>query len=281
MCKLVLYFTLYHFSQTKIIGRALKILVSNDDGIDSQGISTLVKSLKQIADVTVVAPQYEQSAVGHAITMKIPLRITPYFKNGDFFGYAVDGTPADCVKIGIRNIMKEPPDLVISGINNGSNTAINIIYSGTVSAAREAAIMDVPSFAISVTNHHPKNFAFAAKLAQKLALKMKNYHLPLGTMLNVNVPDVPEEEIKGVVLTKQGKAKWDDIYEERKDPYGREYYWLTGKLLEVDNDLDIDQVTIKNNCVSITPIHFDLTDYESFKNMKNWNIENLMNEGSN
>lgn len=259
----------------------MKILVSNDDGIDSQGISALVKSLKQIADVTVVAPQYEQSAVGHAITMKIPLRITPYFKNGDFFGYAVDGTPADCVKIGIRNIMKEPPDLVISGINNGSNTAINIIYSGTVSAAREAAIMDVPSFAISVTNHHPKNFGYAAKLAQKLALKMKNYHLPLGTMLNVNVPDVPEEEIKGIVLTKQGKAKWDDIYEERKDPYGREYYWLTGKLLEVDNDLDIDQVTIKNNCVSITPIHFDLTDYESFKNMKSWNIENLMNEGSN
>ena len=127
----------------------MKILVSNDDGIDSPGIAALVKSLKEIADVTVVAPQNEQSAVGHAITMKIPLRVTPYYKNGDFFGYAVDGTPADCVKMGIRNIMKEPPDLVISGINNGSNTAINIIYSGTVSAAREAAIMEVPAAAIS------------------------------------------------------------------------------------------------------------------------------------
>jgi 5'-nucleotidase len=256
----------------------LKILVSNDDGIDSLGISVLVKSLKEIADVTVVAPQYEQSAVGHAITMKIPLRVTPYFKNGDFFGYAVDGTPADCVKMGIRNIMKEPPDLVISGINNGSNTAINIIYSGTVSAAREAAIMDVPSFAISVTNHMPKNFSYAAKLAKTLAIKMMNNKLPLGTMLNVNVPDVPEQEIAGIFLTKQGKSKWDDIYEERKDPYGRGYFWLTGKLLDVDTDTDIDQAAISKNFVSITPIHFDLTDYDTFNKMKSWKIENLMNE---
>lgn len=258
----------------------MKILVSNDDGIDSLGISVLVKSLKEIADVTVVAPQYEQSAVGHAITMKIPLRVTPYYKNGDFFGYAVDGTPADCVKMGIRNIMKEPPDLVISGINNGSNTAINIIYSGTVSAAREAAIMDVPSFAISVTNHIPKNFSYAAKLAKQLALKMKSNILPLGTMLNVNVPDVPEQEIAGIILTKQGKSKWDDIYEERKDPYDRGYYWLTGKLLEVDTDADIDQVAIRKNYVSISPIHFDLTDYDTFDKMKSWNIENLMNENN-
>jgi 5'-nucleotidase len=256
----------------------LKILVSNDDGIDSLGISTLVKSLKEIADVTVVAPQNEQSAVGHAITMKIPLRVTPYYKNGDFFGYAVDGTPADCVKMGIRNIMKEAPDLVISGINHGSNTAINIIYSGTVSAAREAAIMDVPAMAISITNHTAKKFNYAAKLAKTLALKMANNKLPLGTLLNVNVPDLPEEKIAGIILTKQGKSKWDDIYEERKDPYNREYYWLTGKLLEVDSDADIDQVAIRKNYVSITPIHFDLTDYESFEKMKSWKIENLMHE---
>jgi len=256
----------------------LKILVSNDDGIDSLGISVLVKSLKQIADVTVVAPQYEQSAVGHAITMKIPLRVTPYFKNGDFFGYAVDGTPADCVKMGIRNIMKEPPDLVISGINYGSNTAINIIYSGTVSAAREAAIMDVPAIAISITNHTTKEFNYAAKLAKMLAIKLMNNKLPLGTLLNVNVPDVPEEKIAGIVLTKQGKSKWDDIYEQRQDPYARDYYWLTGKMFEVDTDADIDQVAIRNNYVSVTPIHFDLTDYETFKKMKSWHVESLMNE---
>lgn len=256
----------------------MKILVSNDDGIDSQGISALVKSLKEIADVTVVAPLHEQSAVGHAITMKIPLRVSSYYKNGNFFGYAVEGTPADCVKMGIRNIMKEPPDLVFSGINNGSNTAINIIYSGTVSAAREATIMEVPSAAISVTNPIPKNFDYAAKLARKLALKMMQNKLPSGTMLNVNVPDVKEEEIAGIILTKQGKATWDDIYEKRKDPYGRDYYWLTGKFFEVDTNADIDQVAIKKNYVSITPIHFDLTDYETFSNMKGWQIEKLMNE---
>lgn len=256
----------------------MKILVSNDDGIDSLGISELVKSLKEISEVTVVAPQNEQSAVGHAITMKIPLRVTSYYKNGDFFGYAVDGTPADCVKMGIRNILKEPPDLVISGINHGSNTAISIIYSGTVSAAREAAIMDVPSLAISITSHVVKDFKYAAKLARILALKMMNNKLPLGTMLNVNVPDVPEEQIAGIVLTKQGKAKWDDIYEQRKDPYGRDYFWLTGNLLEVDTNEDIDQVAIRKNYVSITPIHFDLTDYETFEKMKSWQIERLMNE---
>ncbi len=256
----------------------MKILVSNDDGIDSLGISALVKSLKEIAEVTVVAPQYEQSAVGHAITMKIPLRVTPYYKNGDFFGYAVDGTPADCVKMGIRNIMKEAPDLVVSGINHGSNTAINIIYSGTVSAAREATIMDVPSIAISITSHDAKDFSYAAQLAKRLALKMKSYKLPIGTMLNVNVPDVPKEQIAGIIVTKQGKAKWDDIYEQRKDPYGRDYYWLTGKLLEVDTNSDIDQAAIRNNFVSVTPIHFDLTDYDTFEKMKGWHIESLINE---
>ena len=137
--------------------------------------------------------------------MKIPLRVIPYYKNGDFFGYAVDGTPADCVKMGIRNIMKEPPDLVISGINNGSNTAINIIYSGTVSAAREAAIMEVPAAAISVTNHTPKNFNSAAKLARMLALKMIDHKIPLGTMLNVNVPDVSEKDIAGIIFAQSCK----------------------------------------------------------------------------
>jgi 5'-nucleotidase len=256
----------------------LRILVSNDDGIDSLGIYSLTIALKEIADVTVIAPIKEQSAVGHGITMQMPLRILKYNKNNEFFGYAVDGTPADCVKIGIRNIMKEPPDLVISGINHGSNTAINIIYSGTVSAAREAAIMDVPAIAISVTNHMARNFDFAGKVAKHLALKLVKKDIPRGTLLNVNVPDLPESDISGIRLTKQGKSKWDDIYEQRLDPYGREYYWLTGSLLEVDTDLETDQASVRKNYVSVTPIHFDLTDYETFNRMKNWEIEKLLNE---
>ena len=256
----------------------MKILVTNDDGIDSAGIAALKKSLSEIAEVTVVAPRQEQSAVGHGITMQIPLRVQEYYIDGTFFGYAVDGTPADCIKMGMRNIMKEDPDLVVSGINHGSNTAINIIYSGTVSGAREAAIMDVPSIAISVTNHRVKDFSYAAEIAKMLALKINEHGLALGTLLNVNVPDVPEDEIAGILVTKQGKSKWDDIYEKRVDPYGKDYYWLTGSMMEVDKELEFDQVAIKNNFVAVTPIHFDLTDYETYDKLKTWNIEGSKNE---
>ncbi len=253
----------------------MKILISNDDGIDSPGIAALAKELKKIGDVIVIAPRTEQSAVGHAITMKFPLRITEYSKNGDFFGYAIDGTPADCIKIGIRNIMKEPPDIVLSGINCGSNTAINIIYSGTVSAAREAAIMDVPAIAVSVTDHDPKHYEYAAKFSAELTRLVIQHKLKTGTLLNVNVPDLPEEEIAGVLLTQQGKSKWDDIYEERRDPYGKKYYWLTGSLIQADDKLVCDQFAVRQNYVSVTPIHFDLTDYETYETMKEWNLENI------
>jgi len=259
----------------------LNILVSNDDGIDSPGIYALVKTLKEIGEVTVVAPLKEQSAVGHAITMQVPLRVIKYHKNGEFFGYAVDGTPADCVKMGIKNIMKTPPDIVISGINHGSNTAINIIYSGTVSAAREAAIMDIPSIAISLASHAATDFIFAAKVAKMLAQEIAGKELPVGTLLNVNVPDIPEDQIAGILLTRQGKSKWDDMYEQRKDPYGRDYFWLTGNLMEVDTEIETDQVAIKKNYVSVTPIHFDLTDYKTFDMMKNWNIERLFDDKKN
>jgi len=256
----------------------LKILVTNDDGIDSAGIAALVNSLKEMAEVIVVAPHTEQSAVGHGITMKKPLRVIEYYKNGDFFGYAVEGTPADCVKMGMRNIMNESPDLVISGINHGSNTAINIIYSGTVSGAREAAIMDVPSIAISVTKHDVKDFSNAAKVANMIAQKVEKHGLPKGTLLNINVPDLPEKEIAGMVVTKQGKSKWDDIYEKRIDPYGKNYYWLTGKMYELDSEIDFDQAAVKQNYISVTPIHFDLTDFETFDEMKKWEIEKSYDE---
>ncbi|NWF50031.1 MAG: 5'/3'-nucleotidase SurE [Ignavibacteriaceae bacterium] len=256
----------------------MNILVSNDDGIDSPGIYSLASALKEIAEVTVVAPHQEQSAAGHAITMQLPLRVTKYYRDKEFFGYAVNGTPADCVKMGIRNILGFYPDLVVSGINNGSNTAINIIYSGTVSAAREAAIMDVPSIAVSVTSHNVKDFSFAARIAKNLSLAVAERGLMKGTLLNVNVPNIPESEIAGIRITKQGKSRWDDIYEKRTDPFGRDYYWLTGNLKQEDNETDMDQGAVKNKFVSITPIHFDLTDYETYNLMKDWNLEHLVNE---
>jgi len=253
----------------------LKILISNDDGIESPGIQALAFEMKKIGDVTVIAPRTEQSAVGHAITTKIPLRISEHFKDGDFFGYAIEGTPADCVKIGIRNILKNEPDIVISGINHGANAAINIIYSGTVSAAREAAIMDVPAIAVSIASFTPKHFDYAAKFTADLTKVVVKNKLKAGTLLNVNVPDQREENIKGVLLTKQGVSKWDDIYEERIDPYGRKYYWLTGNLVQADSSLETDYLSVRNDYVSVTPIHFDLTDYETYESMKSWKLENL------
>jgi 5'-nucleotidase len=254
----------------------MRILISNDDGIDSIGIFELTKAMEKIGEVTVVAPQTEQSAVGHSITMKFPLRAKKHYKNGEFFGYSVDGTPADCIKMGVRNIMPARPDIVVSGINLGANTAINIIYSGTVSAAREAAIMDIPAIAVSVCDHDARHFDYACKLVQKLAPIITEKKLAPGTMLNVNVPNLPFEQIKGTLVTKQGKSKWADIYEKRIDPYGIDYYWLTGKLIESDTTMDTDQFAVKNGYANVTPIHFDLTDYPTFDDMQNWNIDQLM-----
>ncbi|MBL1212104.1 MAG: 5'/3'-nucleotidase SurE [Ignavibacteriae bacterium] len=250
----------------------MKILVSNDDGIDAPGIHALAEALKKIGEVIVVAPRTEQSAVGHKITMQNPLRVTKHFKNGELFGYSVDGTPADCIKMGIRNIIKEQPDIVVSGINHGANTAVSIIYSGTVSAAREAAIMDVPAIAISVTSHDVDSFDYAGKVAARVTELVAKNGLAKGTLLNVNVPNLPESEIKGIKVTTQSKAKWDDIYEERIDPYGKSYFWLTGSLIEVEDEEDTDQNMVRQNFVAVTPIHFDLTDYKTYEDIKHWNI---------
>lgn len=254
----------------------MRILVSNDDGIDSRGIFELAQGLKEIGEVTVVAPLSEQSAAGHSITMKDPLRVIRFYKNGDFFGYAVEGTPADCVKMGIRNIMPEPPDIVVSGINHGSNTASNIIYSGTVSAAREATLMDVPAIAMSQTSHFAKDFTFAAKVAKALVTKTIEKGIPSGTLLNVNVPDVPEHEIKGIKITRQGLAKWSDKYESRVDPMGKEYFWLTGELIDDDVNEDNDQLAITKKYVSVTPVKIDWTDHETREAMNSWDIESLI-----
>jgi 5'-nucleotidase len=254
---------------------SLNILVSNDDGIDAPGIYALVQEIKKIATVTVVAPDKQQSAVGHAITVNYPLRAVPFRKNNEIFGYAVEGTPADAVKLGVRFLMKSKPDMIISGINHGSNTAINIIYSGTVSAATEGTVLGIPSIAISLTTYQDPDFSYAAKFAARLALLVARHGLPEGTLLNVNVPAVPEGEIKGIMLTKQGKSTWDDTFDVRRDPANREYFWLTGKMNVTDTELDADQVAIRNHYVSVTPIHYDLTDREMLERMKQWSIDQL------
>jgi 5'-nucleotidase len=251
------------------------VLISNDDGIDAPGILALVLEMKKIASVTVVAPDRQQSAVGHAITMNYPLRALPFRKNGEFFGYAVDGTPADAVKLGVRFLLKEKPDLLMSGINHGSNTAINILYSGTVSAATEGTVLGIPSIAVSLTTHDQADFSYAAKFAARLAGRVVENGLPQGTLLNVNVPAVPEEKISGVRVTRQGNSSWEDTFDVRRDPAGREYFWLTGSMAIRDTDPETDQIAVRENFISVTPIHYELTDRAQFERMKQWSLGDL------
>lgn len=231
--------------------------------------------MKKIGDVTVVAPDKQMSAVGHAITMNYPLRVSKFVKNGSFFGYAVEGTPADCVKLAIRSLLDAEPDIVVSGINQGSNTAINIIYSGTVSAATEGTVLGIPSIAVSLTTWTDPDFTYAARFARKLAKFVAQKGLPDATLLNVNVPAVKEKDILGVRVTRQGKTRWNDTFDVRRDPNNNEYFWLTGKLEIIDRSDDTDEIAVKKNYISITPIHYDLTDYRTLGKMRHWKLDKL------
>ncbi len=251
------------------------ILITNDDGIYAPGIFHLKQALQSLGTVVVVAPLVEKSAVGHAITLSDPLRIMEVEREGAFFGYAVNGTPADCVKLGSRCLLERKPDLVLSGINQGPNTATNIIYSGTVSAAAEGAIMGIPSIAVSIASFTRQEFTYACKFTRQLAGLVLQNGLPQGTLLNVNVPALPEEEIKGIVVTRQGKGRYEEAFDKRIDPNNRVYYWLTGKRMILDHGDDIDDPVVMQNKVSVTPIHYDLTDYSFLEELQQWQLPKI------
>lgn len=243
----------------------MHFLLTNDDGIYARGLSSLKKELSRDGECLIVAPEREQSAVGHAITLSRPLMVKKIRKNGKFFGYAVAGTPADCVKIAIKELTDKPLDLVISGINLGPNVGIDVIYSGTVSAATEAAILGVPSLAISLnTRSDAADFSFAAKFVRNLVLFMLRHRSLLkGTPLNVNIPAVPKEQIKGVVVTRQGSAQMIETFERRVDPRENIYYWLAGEsFTNSEEATDTDTAALKNGMITITPIRYDLTRYD-------------------
>lgn len=246
------------------------ILVTNDDGINAPGINALVLQLEKIGDVIVVAPDTERSAVGHAITLLDPLRIANFSKNGRWSGFAVSGTPADCVKIAVNALLARKPDIVVSGINLGSNTGINVIYSGTVSAATEGTILGIPSIAISLTTYTDPIFETPAKFAKTITKLVLEKGLPNGTLLNVNVPNVPENEIKGIAITRQGRARFAEEFDKRIDPKNRVYYWLAGNKVEMQEAEDVDDEAIKRGEISITPIRYDLSDYEFMSELKSW-----------
>jgi len=245
----------------------MRFLLTNDDGIYARGLSALYQELSMDADCLIVAPEVEQSAVGHAITISRPLMVRMAQKNGQFLGYAVAGTPADCVKLGIKALSEHPIDLVVSGINRGANVGINVLYSGTVSAATEAVIMGLPSLAVSLDSHREADYAFAARFARKMAAFVLENPMK-DVAINVNVPALPEEEIKGVVVVKQGKARLLENFEKRVDPRENIYYWLAGETQLAEGEaMDSDAMALRRGMITITPLYCDLTRYDALDDL--------------
>tara|TARA_B110000014_G_scaffold255374_1_gene237129 strand:+ start:989 stop:1756 length:768 start_codon:yes stop_codon:yes gene_type:complete len=249
-----------------------RILLTNDDGIYSKGIYALWEAMNEIGEVTVLAPNTEKSAVGHAVTISDPLRIEPYSRHENFKGYAVNGTPADCVKIAIGSFLDKVPNIIVSGINAGSNMGTNILYSGTVSAAAEGTMLGVPSIAFSLNTFNTDNYELSKEVAIKMTKSVLDHGLPNGTLLNVNIPKCEISECQGYKITSQGDEYFLDDLQKREDPRGRIYYWMSGKIVNNDTSNEQDGYAIANNWVSVTPIQYKLTDHKFIDDLKSWKL---------
>ncbi len=245
----------------------MRILLTNDDGVTSQGILLLAKILSEEHEVVVVAPESERSAVGHAITIRMPIWVEELNICDCAKVYSTTGTPADCVKLGI-DVLFPDPDLVISGVNKGPNLGTDVIYSGTVSGALEGAMSGYPSIAVSSADFAKPDFRSAALFIKDFIKKFDFSILPQFTALNINVPAIPYEKIKGVKLTKQSKRRWEDYFEARTDPFGRTYYWMMGSVIEDDEDENADYRAVREGYVSVTPISVFLTDQTLYEKLK-------------
>lgn len=250
------------------------ILVTNDDGITAPGIRSLVEVAKKFGEVVVVAPDSPQSGMGHAVTLTKPLRLhkTDIFEGVD--SYECSGTPVDCVKIAVDKVLHRKPDLCLSGVNHGSNSSINIIYSGTMSAAVEAALEGIPSIGFSLCDFsYEADFSVAQYAAEQIVKQVLHYGLANNTLLNVNVPKVSKEELKGIRICRQAMAKWEEEFDERQDPHGRHYFWLTGKFVNNDKGEDTDEWALANNFVSVVPVQYDLTAHHGINYInQNWDL---------
>ena len=248
------------------------ILVTNDDGISAPGLRTLIKVMNTIGDVVVVAPDSPQSGMGHAITINSTLRCTEVdLDKGPQKEYACSGTPADCVKLGVHELLKRKPDLCVSGINHGSNAAINVIYSGTMSGAIEAGIEGIPAIGFSLLDYRwDADFEQISSYVEEIVRNALTHGIPEGTVLNVNFPKLQKNQIKGVKICRQAKAYWIEEFDKRKDPQGKEYYWLTGEFINDDKGEDTDQWALDNGYVSIVPTQFDLTAHHHIQKLNTW-----------
>lgn len=237
----------------------IRILLTNDDGIYAPGLYALYEVFKPDFEVHVVAPVLEMSAVGHAITLSSPLRVQKVDRNGSFYGYAVSGTPADCVKIAVKELIKPGPHIIVSGINAGRNVGMDILYSGTVSAATEGAFLGYPAIAVSLDSRVDPDFSLAARVARTVVEFILSNGLSDGRALNVNIPAISESEVKGIRFTRQGTARFEERFERRSDPRGNIYYWLCGETTVDEYDKESDSALLREGYITITPIHYDLT----------------------
>lgn len=254
----------------------MNILLTNDDGIYAQGLWALYDRLAKAHQVSVVAPDRERSAIGHAITLHQPLRVTPFSLNGGYSGYSVNGTPADCVKIGILEILATRPDVVVSGINPGANVGANLNYSGTVAAAKEAALCGTIGIAVSIVGPHVDYYGDAALFVARLSETVYRKGLPFGTFLNVNLPNLPLKKIAGVRISRQGVEVLSDYVEKRLDPRNRTYYWQGEDRQSFGSDPQVDGVALARNFISITPVKCDMTDYRAMENMAQWQLDKFI-----
>ena len=255
------------------------ILVSNDDGITARGIRTLVELMTQLGEVVVVAPNSPQSGMGHAITVANPLRLdlSTAFDGGLIGGitaYECSGTPADCVKLAKHHVLKDrKPDLVVSGINHGSNSSVSVLYSGTMSAAIEAAIEGLPAIGFSLCDYsHEADFSHTHEWVKRIASQVLEHGLPAGVALNVNIPAKGAGEIRGIKVCRQANASWQEDFDTRKDPYGRRYFWMTGSFVNHDRGEDTDEWALAHHHVSIVPCGFDLTAYHALAALNAWGL---------
>lgn len=253
------------------------ILITNDDGFTAPGIMALVEAVSEFGELLIVAPDSPQSGMGHAITINNPLRVQSTYYFNQHKAYSCSGTPVDCVKLGIYLLAKESrkPDLVLSGVNHGSNVSTNVLYSGTMSAAIEGAMSGIPSIGFSLLDFDLEaDFTVAQHFVKKIVKQALTTKMEEGICLNVNVPKLPLSEIKGIKVAKQAKAFWDDAFDEREDPLNKSYYWLAGQFQNHDSSDDTDMWALKNNYISVVPTQYDLTAYDSLKTIaKQFEIE--------
>ncbi len=253
----------------------MRVLLTNDDGIFAEGLQLMAKEFEKVAETYVVAPNHEQSATGHAITMHRPLRVekVKFLHSPTLTGWSVNGTPADCVKLAVEAILPVRPDIVVSGINRGANLGTDVLYSGTVSAAIEGVILGIPAIAVSLTEHNEPYYEYAAEFICRLTQAIVEKTPANDMLLNVNVPGCPRDKIKGVAITRLGVRHYKNAFEERQDPRGRTYYWLAGELVDVEDSGDTDVAAIKDCKISVTPIQHDLTNFNYLDNLKDWTIK--------